>query len=410
MSAIATRGLFKAYAQYNKVSDRLVEAITGRERHREFVALHPLDMEVAPGEVVGLVGMNGAGKSTLLKMLSGTLSPSAGYLRAGGRVSALLELGAGFHPDLTGRENVRLSAAAMGLTSAQMDAIYDDVVDFAGLADFMNQPVKTYSSGMFVRLAFSLATSVPPDILIVDEALSVGDGAFARKSFDRIMRFKEEGRTILFCSHSMYQIEAICSRALWLHHGALIMDGDPADVTAAYVQFIETGMLPEAPKAQRLGEQQPSAGTRGATARIRKVAASIDGHRGTELEAKTLESDLEIVVEFTSSPEMPVPSVAVVLARVDGSAVASAGTVNDGLSLKRQADGAGRVALRFPRLPLLKGEYWVSVYLLCEKGLHVYDQAAMIAKIRVRQLGLEQGLVSLPHLWVDGCASKDREA
>lgn len=413
MSAIALHGVGKTYAQYARPADRLLEVLTGRQRHREFVALHPVDLTLQRGEVLGLVGMNGAGKSTLLKLIAGTILPSAGQVQIHGRISALLELGAGFHPEMSGRENVYLTGAVQGMTTGQIDALYDEIVAFSGLAEFMAQPVKTYSSGMFVRLAFAVATCVQPDILIVDEALSVGDGAFALKSFKRIMGFKDAGGTILFCSHSLYQVEAICSRVVWVHHGRIVLDGDPAMVTMAYGQFLETGLMPgEMPK---LAERAPLAETTEVTevdagqsglgsappgqARLRGVEVSAGGVAGTELALECGQSDLMIRVRFASDPVLHAPSLAVTLVRADGSIVASAGSFNDGFPLARQSDGSGEVAVTFARLPLLKGEYWVTVLLVCEQAVHLYDQAAMVARIKVSQQGLEQGVVSLPHTW-----------
>ena len=210
--SIVASALGKTFELYTRPVDRLWQLLWGRRRRfsKPFVALNDVSFSLKRGEVLGLVGRNGAGKSTLLQLICGTLQPTAGEVAVNGRVAALLELGAGFNPEFTGRENVFLNAAVMGLSTAEIDARYDEIVSFSGIGDFINQPVKTYSSGMYMRLAFAVATAVDPDILVIDEALSVGDGAFARKSFDRIMALRERGATILFCSHSMYQIEAIC--------------------------------------------------------------------------------------------------------------------------------------------------------------------------------------------------------
>lgn len=398
MTAIVLKRLGKTYAQYERAADRLLEVVTGRKRHREFVALHPVDLEVSRGEVLGLIGMNGAGKSTLLKLIAGTILPSSGTIDIHGRISALLELGAGFHPEMSGRENVYLSGTVMGLDEKRIDELYDGIVAFSGLAEFMDQPVKTFSSGMFVRLAFAVATSVQPDILIVDEALSVGDGAFARKSFERIMSFKEAGGTILFCSHSLYQVEAICSRVIWVHHGKIVMNGDPAVVTAAYGQFLDTGLFPgeeRKPLEQKASYECVPSGM----AHLAKVEVAAGGESGHELDVESGQTDVAVTVRFVSDPALATPSVAVTFVRQDGSIIASAGSLNDGEALTRKPDGSGEVVVTFPRLALLKGEYWVNVYLLCEQGLHPYDQAAMVARLRVSQKGLEQGVVSLPRQW-----------
>lgn len=413
MSAIALHGVGKTYAQYARPADRLLEVLTGRQRHREFVALHPVDLTLPRGEVLGLIGMNGAGKSTLLKLIAGTILPSAGQVQIHGRISALLELGAGFHPEMSGRENVYLSGAVQGLSTAQLDALYDEIVEFSGLGEFMAQPVKTYSSGMFVRLAFAVATCVQPDILIVDEALSVGDGAFALKSFKRIMGFKESGGTILFCSHSLYQIEAICSRAIWVHHGRIVLDGDPASVTMAYSEFLASGLMPgespklaapeaadlddgegaDAPAPTALEKVQPG------QARLNNIRVSAGDSSGKEVALESGKDDLVVSVCFVSDPALHAPSLAVTLVRADSSIVASASSANDSFTSVRESDGSGVVTLTFTRLPLLKGEYWVTVFLACERAVHVYDHAEMVAKIKVSQQGLEQGIVHLPHTW-----------
>jgi lipopolysaccharide transport system ATP-binding protein len=398
VSEIVLRRVGKTYAQYERTVDRLLEVLTRRKRHLEFIALHPVDLDVSRGEVLGLIGMNGAGKSTLLKLIAGTILPTSGQIDIHGRISALLELGAGFHPEMTGRENVYLSGTVMGLSLKQIDTLYDEIVAFSGLAEFMNQPVKTFSSGMFVRLAFAVATSVQPDILIVDEALSVGDGAFARKSFERIMSFKEAGGTILFCSHSLYQVEAICSRVIWVHHGKIVMDGDPAVVTTAYGQFLDTGLFPgeeRNPQEQNASYECVPAGM----AHLARVEVAAGGSTGHELDVESGKTDVAVTVRFVSDPALATPSVAVTFVRQDGGIIASAGSLNDGQTLERRPDGSGDVIVIFPRLALLKGEYWLNVYLLCEQGLHIYDQAAMVSRLRVSQQGLEQGVVSLPRQW-----------
>ena len=222
---ISLIGVGKSYRSYTRDIDRALEILTGKVRHYQYDALQPLSLQVAKGEVIGVVGKNGAGKSTLLKLLAGTLQPSSGQLEINGRVSAILELGASFHPEMTGHDNVYLTCAIQGLSRQETAAAYEAIVNFAGIGEFMQRPVKTYSSGMVMRLAFAIATHVDPDILIIDEALSVGDGVFARRSFDRIMEFRQAGKTIFFCSHSLYQVEALCDRVLWLDGGRVRAEG-----------------------------------------------------------------------------------------------------------------------------------------------------------------------------------------
>ncbi|MDY6982650.1 MAG: ABC transporter ATP-binding protein, partial [Pseudomonadota bacterium] len=245
---IKLANISKYYRLYRHDLDRAKEIFTGKAHHEKHYALRDVSIDVRHGEVVGVVGKNGAGKSTLLKILADTLQPSEGTIHIEGRVAALLELGASFHPEMTGHENIYLNCSIQGLSKQETDAIYDDIISFSGVEEFIHRPVKTYSSGMFVRLAFAIATHIDPDILIIDEALSVGDGAFARKSFDRIMDFKRAGKTIFFCSHSLYQIEALCDRVLWIHEGRVRAEGAPATVVTEYGEFLRM----EAPRAENM--------------------------------------------------------------------------------------------------------------------------------------------------------------
>lgn len=392
--AIRAQNLSKCYTLFDKPADRLKQMLwRGRRKYyREFWALRDIDLAVGHGEVLGIVGRNGAGKSTLLQLICGTLAPTSGAVRVNGRVAALLELGAGFNPEFSGRENVYLAASVLGLTPAEIDARFDAIVDFSGIRDFIDQPVKTYSSGMYVRLAFSISTSVAPDILVIDEALSVGDGQFARKSFERIMSLRDRGATILFCSHSMYQIEALCNRALWLEGGSIKALGAPAEVIRDYNIFLDGGDSPtEAPSATAAA---PAAACQ--IARIARVEVVVDGHRGTV--AHSASSRLDIAVEFSGAPGEEL-AIAIALLTPDGRWVASSSTANDGLPLVVGPEGTGIATLHYSPLLLLRGIYCVRVWLLDGKGLFSHDVVAEAARFEVEQRGLEQGLIALPHTW-----------
>lgn len=211
----------------NSLKDRIVHfGRLGKAFREEFMAVDELTLSIKAGTTVGLLGQNGSGKSTLLKLIGGILAPSTGTVQSRGRVAALLELGAGFHPDLSGRENVYLNAAILGLDRQQIDARFDDILEFSGIGEFIDTAVKFYSSGMYVRLAFAVAVHTDPDVLLVDEVLAVGDEAFQRKCMDRIHQFREEGRTIILVSHSAQQVQELCDRGILLHHGKLVFDGD----------------------------------------------------------------------------------------------------------------------------------------------------------------------------------------
>jgi ABC-type polysaccharide/polyol phosphate transport system ATPase subunit len=218
------------------IKEYTIRWLQGRIKHREFWALQEVSLSVLRGETMGLIGHNGAGKSTLLKLIARVLRPTSGRVVVYGNVAPLLEFGAGFHPDLTGRENIYLNGAMLGFTHREMDEKFDRIVDFAELWEFIEAPIRTYSSGMTARLGFAVATDIKPDILIVDEALSVGDEAFQRKSGARMEEFREQGATILIVSHTMNTIEEMCHRVAWLHHGRLMALGNPAEVIQLYRQ------------------------------------------------------------------------------------------------------------------------------------------------------------------------------
>jgi len=430
-AVISLEGVGKTYKRFAKPSDRFWQAVwpsafrsanqTSAAEANEFVALAPLNLQVQRGEALGLIGRNGAGKSTLLQMVCGTLNPSSGSVVVNGKIGALLELGAGFNPEFTGRENVFLAAAVMGFSGAETDALYESIVEFSGIREFIDQPVKTYSSGMYVRLAFSIATSANPDILVIDEALSVGDGAFAKKSFERIMQLKAQGTTVLFCSHSMYQVESFCDRALWLDHGQVQMEGPASNVVAAYTDSLRAevgeGALHAAvtmasphgeADAKDIGNLDSNAlvtlATNATTAptgltRILGIEVSADGVLGRELQAVSLQSNVQITVRFESDPTQPCPTFATGFALPDGQIFTSAYTLFDGVTIERDAQGRGQATVVFEKLPLMKGRFSIGAYLFDERALHVYDVVLQAATVVVTQPGVHQGFVQLPHRW-----------
>lgn len=398
--AISLDNLGKCYHLYDKPRDRLLQMLSrGRHRYyREFWALKDVSCTAGQGECLGIIGRNGSGKSTLLQLVCGTLNPTVGEVSVQGRVAALLELGAGFNPEFSGRENVFLNAAVMGLTPEEAKARFEDIVEFSGIRDFIDQPVKTYSSGMYVRLAFSIATSVDPDILVVDEALSVGDGEFARRSFDRIMAIKERGKTILFCSHSLYQVEAFCDRAVWLEGGKIMVSGQAREVVSAYNDFLDRKNI-ALPSEHATASSAP-ARLQGGSARLDSVQVWVEGAQPSrEITVDSRKDNLCVRAGFVVSPELPAPAVGVTVSDVALQTITSAGTHIDGFELCRNELGYGEVVLKFLLLPLLKGDFLVHVYLLCERGIHIYDQAIAVARIHIRQNDLEQGVVSIPHEW-----------
>lgn len=241
--AIKVENLSKVYRLYDKPTDRIKESLslTKKKYSREHYALNNLSIEIKKGETIGILGTNGSGKSTLLKIITGVLTPSDGNIEVNGKISALLELGAGFNPEYTGLENIYLNGTMMGYTREEMNSRVNSIIEFADIGEFINQPVKTYSSGMFARLAFAVAINVEPDILIVDEALSVGDTRFQIKCIEKMKRLKETGTTILFVSHATEQIKRFCTRGVWINKGKVIDIGEASDIVDRYEAFMLQG-------------------------------------------------------------------------------------------------------------------------------------------------------------------------
>lgn len=417
--AISVSHASKVYRLYEKPSDRLWQLLWGRRRryYREFSALTDVDFVLKKGEVMGVVGVNGAGKSTLLQLIAGTISPTSGSVKAQGRIAALLELGSGFNPEFTGRENIYLNAATLGLEKREIDQRVDEIIAFADIGVHIDQPVKTYSRGMHVRLAFSIATSVDPDVLIIDEALSVGDGAFARRSFDRIMKIKERGATVLFCSHTLFHVEVFCDRALWLHQGRAQKLGPVSQVLSSYQEFLDSLSEPAQPPAvaadvasppqiDGAGQGQASAPVTGSQpvghARIESVNVSLDEHTGQELFGVSGVSRLAMRIDFRSDPAQPAPSAALVLSSESGRILATHIAQTQGLVFSRDEQGNGSAEISLEDIPLNKGRYRVGAYLMCERGIHVYQWIDPVAHIQLHHDGNDQGYFLLNGRWTGG--------
>jgi len=393
--AIELENAGRAYRVYERPVDRLLEVLTGRPRHRQHWALRGACVDIRQGETFGLVGENGAGKSTLLKLVAGTLKPTEGRVEVRGRVAALLELGAGFHPEESGRENIMLMAALNGVPTTRLDEYLRTVIDFSELPpEVIVRPVKTYSSGMFMRLAFSAATAIDPDVLVVDEALSVGDMHFQKKSLDRIMRFRENGGTVLFCSHNLYQVRSLCSRAAWIHQGAIRAIGDTEHVLTAYESH-ERAKDDAAP--QQPTEHPPVVASAGRVGRI--VDVSIETPDGINPATVATFQSLRVVFDFELFDSTSRVHLGFAITRNDRENIFGSATHFEHGAQPCCGRGRHRLAVSIPDLPLLSGDYLLSVYLLDDTGLQVIDMAEGVRPFRVHQSRREFGFVYLPHRW-----------
>ena len=401
LPAIELHDVGKAYRIYRSPGDRLREVFTRTPRHTQHWALREVNVAIARGETFGLVGENGAGKSTFLKLVAQTLRPSHGTLTVRGSVAALLELGAGFHPEESGFENIMLMGALNGVPRARLAEYAREVVEFSELPqEVIARPVKTYSSGMFMRLAFAAATAVDPDVLVIDEALSVGDMHFQKKSLDRIMGFRERGKTVLFCSHNLYQVRSLCQRAIWVDRGTVREIGDTESVVTAYESHerAKENRRFEAERATPVPGSSIAALPRSSLAPARLADVQIETPDGINQATIVTFQPVRIVFEIDCDDPTCRFHVGFAITRNDRENVFGSATHFDG---GEPFSGAGRhrVAIRLPELPLLSGDYVLSVYVLDDTGLQVLDMAEGIRPFRVLQNRREFGFVWLPHQW-----------
>ena len=356
MTAVRFEGVSKSYAIYDAPADRLKELLSPvrRKRHRDFWALHDVSFQVERGETFCIVGENGSGKSTLLQIVAGILQPASGTVEVNGRVSALLELGAGFNPEFSGRDNVYLNGAILGLSTRQIDARYHDIEAFAEIGDFINQPVKTYSSGMVVRLAFAVAINVDPEILLVDEALAVGDIYFRQRCMRKVHELRSRGITILFVSHAVSDVKAIGDRVLWLDHGRVADLGEPDRVVSKYlaamvekdsVYLLQKASTEERqPRGARIQAPEviegiPNIDHRYGDGRAKVIGIGVFDERGRPLELMTPATRILVRISVRAAGEVPMPIVGFMLRNQLGIDFSGFNTAREGFELPAlQAD------------------------------------------------------------------------
>lgn len=391
---VEVNNVSKCYFIYDNPKYRLIGPLINKTRkilglqekkyYREHWALKDLNFSIERGDSVGVVGKNGAGKSTLLQMLTGTLSPTSGEINVNGRIAALLELGAGFNPEFTGQENIYMNASILGLSKDEIDSRYNEIVEFADIGDFINQPVKTYSSGMYVRLAFAVAANIQPDILIVDEALAVGDIRFQLKCLKHMNELKENGTTILFVSHSPEQVKRFCNKAIWIDSGSIRASGSANDVCDKYNDFMY--------KIQHVENADDSRSqANGSPARILSTKLSTNY-------LKTGES-LSLVIDYQVNDE-------VVEGLMVGAALYSAERkylygVNTGLDNFEIINTKGTHSIEYmiPTLPLLPGSFSFDIGVMGERSLIGFDYITDAVKFTVYNDYEGEGVFYIEHEW-----------
>lgn len=434
---LRVRSVSKEYKLYPSPRSRLRALLTGKATHRSHWALRDVSFELQRGECIGVIGDNGAGKSSLLKLLAGTLQPSQGSIERVGRVTAILELGAGFHPDFSGRDNLYFGGSLIGISREEMSRLEPEIIEFCELGEALDRPVKTYSSGMTVRLAFALVTAVQPDVLIIDEALAVGDQHFQKKCVERITAFRNSGCTILFCSHSPYHIRHLCDRALWLKAGQVAQFGGTEEVLAAYDVYTrqreagETGeggeaahpavLTPPAPLSPPVGSESansfdalhPSAAAEPAVPPGAQIAAAGGGGGGACIlsvdvmnlaepqngQPPVLQGQDLVVTIKARGRGAERPHIGFMIEQSKGVGITSLATHEDGAHPVQQPDGTWCSVLTFPDLPLHSGDYVISAFLFDETGLAVYDEWFQFMHFRFIFPKPLPGLVRLPHHW-----------
>jgi len=386
---VKAEGLLKEYHIYDNPVERLKELFFRTKKHKVFNALGPLDIEIRRGETLGIIGENGAGKSTFLKLVAGVIEPSTGTMTVGGKISSILELGTGFNPEFTGRENVYLNGALLGLSTGQVNERMERIMRFSDIGEFFDIPVKTYSSGMYMRLAFSLAVHVNADIILIDEVLAVGDGAYEKKCIDRIWDLKRNGITLLYCSHSLYTVANFCDRVMWLKEGRVEGIGETKEIISRYEDYLRE-------KEHLEKSEMPVISTP-----IGKKVAQVEDVRlmanGKPVDFSVRHSsDLEVIVDFE------------ILENTDV-CVGFAVDRNDGLccygdSMRKQGikpfhgPGRKRVSILFKNLPLLGGAYKFVIFLLDETGICLFDRReSPVVKVTTDEK--EWGICYMDHEW-----------
>lgn len=413
-SIIQINNITKTYNLYDKPVDRLKEAlsVTKRAYHREHHALNNVTLEIRKGESVGIIGTNGAGKSTLLKMITGVLKPTKGTIAVNGKISALLELGAGFNMEYTGIQNIYLNGTMMGYSKDEIKKRVPAIVEFADIGAFVEQPVKTYSSGMFARLAFAVAINVEPEILIVDEALSVGDTRFQVKCIDKMKELKEKGTTILFVSHATEQIKRFCTRAIWMEHGAVKMDGESSQIVDLYENYMKFGLdvneLMEGAETEQkdtpveVSEKNEFAGVDSDVSKEREEKDTLAAIRQVSINKKIFHTfecmkiEIEYEIFDDNIPGFLVGAAIYTADRKDY--IFGPNTYLEKVEVPSKR-GIHKILYEIPELPLIQGAYVIDVGIFNNEGIVNLDYKMSVKSFSVSNEYFSEGTYYIKHSW-----------
>jgi ABC-2 type transport system ATP-binding protein len=373
--ALQVEGITKTFRVHHDKANSLKKLVTrGQGRYDDFVALQDVTFDVRDGEVFGVIGENGSGKSTLLKCMAGILVPNSGKVHVNRRMSALLELGAGFHPELSGRDNVFLNAAILGMGRRDIANRFDSIVEFSGLENFIDTPVKSYSTGMYVRLAFAVAINVDPQLLLIDEILAVGDVSFQQKCMEKFVDFRNEGRTIILVTHAMTSVRDMCDRAVWLEHGKVVGHGDPAELVELY-----TERMLGARSGDREGDQSVRYGT--GEIQVHRVEIFVGGSNESVKRFRTGD-DIRVKVHYRTAKRVPRPILAVAIESLGGALVTAPATRDVGL-IPDFIDRDGTFEVEFKNVPLLPGTYDLHTSISDFNRQHIYDNLRVATRFDV---------------------------
>jgi len=409
-AAIEVREVGKKFRVANDRRTNVKEALVRRRgrgaKHRDFWAVDDVSITIPRGSTFGLIGHNGSGKSTLLKTIAGIHLPTTGEIVTHGRVTALLEVGAGFHPELSGRENIYLNGAILGMTRKQIDAAMDDIIEFSGLADFIDTPVKVYSSGMYVRLGFAIAVNLEPEILIVDEIVAVGDEEFQRRCIDYLHDLRARGTTIVLVSHSLDMVQQLCDRVAWLDHGTLVAEGPADEICERYLDAVNAA---EEKYLQESGGKQVAGGggDREGTGAIRITEVSMVDDDGSPRSLAANGEPITFKIQYEVNEPVEAPIFFVDVFTENGLHLSAPDSWHGGLRLGA-VTGPGVLEMRLPRLPLLPGVYSVRAAVASATLDQVYDRPPGDCRLRVRQKGPYRapGIITLDGEWTSSVGTK----